>query len=52
LDKCNQKDRSKNQKLFKEEMNKNWIKLIEMFAVDNIKWKWREELLSFIEWLI
>ena len=52
LDKCNQKERSKNQKLFKEEMSKNWINIIEMFAVDNIKWKWREELLSFIESLI
>ena len=52
LDKCNQKERSKNQKLFKEEMSKNWINSVEIFAVDNIKWKWREELLSFIESLI
>jgi len=49
LDKCNQKDRSKNQKLFQEEMKKNDIKAVEKFFVDNIHWKWRDELLSFIE---
>ena len=49
LDKCNQKDRSKNQKLFQEEMKKNGIKAVEKFFVDNIHWKWRDELLSFIE---
>ena len=36
LDKCNQKDRSKNQKLFQEEMKKNGIKSVEKFFVDNI----------------
>jgi GTP-binding protein len=36
LDKCNQKDRSKNQKLFQEEMKKNGIKAVEKFFVDNI----------------
>lgn len=36
LDKCNQKDRSKNQKLFQEEMKKNGIKTVEKFFVDNI----------------
>lgn len=49
LDKCNQKDRSKNQKLFKEEMKKIWLNSIECFFVDNIHWKWRDELLSFVE---
>lgn len=49
LDKCNQKDRSKNKKLFDEEMKKIWLKNYESFVVDNIHWKWREELLSYIE---
>ena len=49
LDKCNQKDRSKNQKIFNEEMKKIWLNSIESFSVDNIHWKWRDELLSFIE---
>lgn len=52
LDKCNQKDRSKNQKLFEDEMRKNGIKSVEKFFVDNIHWKWRDELLSFIENLL
>ena len=52
LDKCNQKDRSKNQKLFDEEMKKIWLNSYEMFCVDNIHWKWRDELLSFIETLL
>ena len=52
LDKCNQKDRSKNQKIFKEEMKKIWLNSIESFSVDNIHWKWRDELLSFIESVI
>ena len=49
LDKCNQKDRSKNQRLFDEEMKKIWLKLYKSFFVDNIRWKWRDELSSFIE---
>lgn len=49
LDKCNQKDRSKNQKLFDEEMKKIWLISYEKFNVDNIHGKWRDELLSFIE---
>ena len=49
LDKSNQKDRSKNQKLFNEEMKKIWLNLYKNFSVDNIHWKWRDELLSFIE---
>lgn len=49
LDKCNQKDRSKNQKLFNEEMKKIWLGSHNNFFVDNIHWKWRDELLSFIE---
>jgi GTP-binding protein len=52
LDKCNQKDRSKNQKLFNEEMKKNWLNSYQKFSVDNINWKWRDELLSFIEWML
>lgn len=52
LDKCNQKDRSKNQKLFNEEMKKIWLNSYKNFSVDNIHWKWRDELLSFIESLI
>lgn len=52
LDKCNQKDRSKNQKIFKEEMKKIWLDSIESFFVDNIHWKWRDELLSFIKSII
>lgn len=49
-DKCNQKERNKNQKLFNEEMEKIWLKNYIKFVVDNIHWKWREELLSFIEY--
>ena len=49
LDKCNQKDRSKNKKLFDEEMKKIWLISYEKFFVDNIHWKWRDELLSFVE---
>ena len=52
LDKCNQKDRSKNQKLFNEEMKKIWLNSYQNFSVDNIHWKWRDELLSFIEWML
>ena len=52
LDKCNQKDRSKNQKIFKDEMKKIWLKSYKSFFVDNIHWKWRDELLSFIESII
>ena len=51
-DKCNQKERSKNKKLFDEEMNKIWLTNCEKFVVDNIHWKWRDELLSFIEYQI
>ncbi len=49
LDKCNQKDRSKNKKLFDEEMKKIWLVSYEKFFVDNTHWKWRDELLSFVE---
>ena len=52
LDKCNQKERTKNQKLFNEEMKKIWLNSYENFSVNNIHWKWRDELLSFIESLI
>ena len=52
LDKCNQKDRSRNQKLFDEEMKKIWLDLYQKFFVDNIHWRWRDELLSFIESLL
>lgn len=52
LDKSNQKDRSKNQKLFNEEMKKIWLNLYKNFSVDNIHWKWRDELLSFIETIL
>ena len=52
LDKSNQKDRSKNQKLFNEEMKKIWLNLYKNFSVDNIHWKWRDELLSFIEMIL
>ena len=52
LDKCNQKDRSKNQKLFSEEMKKIWLDLYNNISVDNIHWKWRDELLSFIEGML
>ena len=52
LDKCNQKDRSKNQKIFKEEMKKIGLDWVETFFVDNIHWKWRDELLCFIESMI
>ncbi len=52
LDKCNQKERNKNQKLFNGEMKKIWINSYKNFSVDNIHWKWRENILSFIEWLI
>ena len=49
LDKCNQKNRSKNQKLFDEEMKKIWLISYDCFFVDNVHWKWRDELLSFVE---
>lgn len=52
LDKCNQKDRSKNQKLFNEEMKKIWLNTYKSFSIDNIHWKWRDELLSYIEELL
>lgn len=52
LDKCNQKDRSKNQKIFKEEMKKIGLDWVETFFVDNVHWKWRDELLSFIETIV
>lgn len=48
-DKCNQKERNKNLKLFDEEMKKIWLTNYEKFVVDNIHWKWRDELLSSIE---
>ncbi len=48
MDKCNQKERNKNQKLFDEEMKKIWLIKYKKFVVDNIHWKWRDELLSFI----
>ena len=49
LDKCNQKERSKNQKLFDEETRKVWLNSYKKFSVDNIHWKWRDEILSFID---
>lgn len=52
LDKSNQKERTKNQKLFNEEMKKIWLNSYKNFAVDNIHWKWRDELLSFVETMI
>ena len=52
LDKCNQKDRSKNKRLFDEEMKKIWLNSYKNFFVDNIHWKWRDELLYFIEDMI
>ena len=42
LDKCNQKERSKNQKLFDEEMKKIWLKSYKIFFVDNVHWKLRD----------
>ena len=52
LDKCNQKTRSKNQKLLKDEFKKKWLNDIKILNVDNIHWKWREEVLSLIELII
>ena len=52
LDKCNQKDRSRNKKLFAENLEKSWLKDVDMLFVDNIHGKWREELLSYIQSLI
>lgn len=49
LDKCNQKERSKNQRLFNEKMKEIWLSSYKNFTVDNVHWKWRDELLSFIE---
>ena len=49
IDKCNQKEFAKNQKLFKEEMKKIWFLDYKSFVVDNIHWKWRDELLKFME---
>ena len=52
LDKCNQKDRNKNKKLFDDEMKKIWLNSYEKFFVDNVSWKWRDELLSYIETML
>ena len=52
LDKCNQKDRSRNQKLFNEKMREIWLNSYEKFFVNNLNWKWRDELLSFIETML
>ena len=53
IDKCNQKERNKNLRLFNEEMKKIWLNSsYKSFSVDNIHWKWKEAILSFIEWLI
>ncbi len=49
IDKCNQKERSKNQKLFDEKIKRIWLTNYKKFVVDNTRWKWRDELLSFIE---
>ena len=51
-DKCNQKERSKNFKLFNEEMKKIWLTKYENFVVDNIHWKWRDKLILSIENLL
>ena len=51
-DKCNQKNRIKNQKLLDEELKNKWIYNIEIFNTDNIHWKWRDNLLTFIESII
>lgn len=52
LDKSSQKERSKNQKLFNEELKKIGLDSPILFNVDNVHGKWRDELLSFIEWLL
>ena len=52
IDKCNQKTRSKNQKDFQLELSKLWLSSVKMFAIDNVTWKWRDELLSFVENLL
>ncbi len=52
LDKCSQKDRSRNQKLFDEKMKEIGFDSYEKFFVNNIHWKWRDELLSFIETML
>lgn len=49
IDKSNQKERNKNLKSFNEELFKLWIEAPSEFFVDNIHWKWREELLNFID---
>ena len=49
LDKCNQKERSRNQKLFEVEMKKIWCNSCKKFFVDNVLWRWGDEILSFIE---
>ena len=49
IDKCNQKERNKNKKQFNEEMKKIWLLNYDFFIVDNIHWKWRDEVLSFID---
>jgi len=49
IDKSNQKDRSKNQKLFHQELEKIMKDFPVEFYVDNVHWKWREDILSCIE---
>lgn len=51
-DKSNQKERSKNQKLFKSELDKIMENLPIMFYVDNLHWKGRDEILDFIDSLL
>lgn len=52
IDKCNQKVRNRNIKLFLDELKSLWIAGVKKFEVDNIHWKWREELCTYIESLL
>ena len=49
IDKSNQKDRSKNQKLFHQELEKIMKDSPVEFYVDNVHWRWRDDVLSCIE---
>ena len=49
IDKCNQKEFNKNLKLFDNEMKILWLENYDAFFVDNVRRKWRDEVLSFIE---
>lgn len=49
IDKISQKEKSKNLKEFQKQEIDTWIPFSKAFFVSNTKWKWREQILDFIE---